>query len=103
MIFSVSNDAIHWTPDFGPDSVTLAVKDLDRNITISSKEKPVAACQLLLSQSQEFLDNHLPRAPITPNHQGTMEMRDEVLSSVGDQDLDTISYQMTDLEHIESN
>ena len=32
-----------------------------------------------------------------------MEMRDEVLSSVGAQDLDTSSYQLTDLEDIEFN
>ena len=32
-----------------------------------------------------------------------MEMRDEVLSSVGAQDLDTSSYQVSDLEDIESN
>ena len=31
-----------------------------------------------------------------------MEMRDEVLPSVGAQDLDTSSYQLTDLEDIES-
>ena len=32
-----------------------------------------------------------------------MEMRDEVLSSVGVQDLDTSSYQVSDLEDIEFN
>ena len=32
-----------------------------------------------------------------------MEMRDEVLCSVGAQDLDTSSYQVSDLEHIEFN
>ena len=32
-----------------------------------------------------------------------MEMRDEVLSSVGAQDLDTTSYQLSDLEDIEFN
>ena len=32
-----------------------------------------------------------------------MEMRDEVLSSVGAQDLDTSSYQISDLEDIEFN
>ena len=37
MIFSVSNDGIQWTLDFGPDSVTIAVKDLLQNITISSQ------------------------------------------------------------------
>ena len=59
MIFSVSNDGMHWTLDFAPDSVTIAVIDLDQNITISSQEIPLAAWQLLLSHRQDFLDNHL--------------------------------------------
>ena len=56
---------------------------------------------MLLSQRQDFLDNHLPRVLITENEEGTMEMRDEVLSSVGPQDLDTSSYQVSDLNDIE--
>ena len=103
MIFSVSNDGIQWTLDFGPDSVTIAVNDLDQNIAISSQEIPLAAWQLLLSQRQDFLNKHLARVPITPNQDGTMEMREEVLSSVGAQDLDTSSYQVSDLEDIEFN
>ena len=103
MIFSVSNDGIQWTLDFGPDSVSIAVIDLVQNTTISSQEIPLAAWQLLLSQRQDFLDNHLPRIPITQNQEGTIEMRDEVLSSVGAQDLYTSSYQVSDLEDIEFN
>ena len=103
MIFSVSNDGIQWTLDFGPDSVTIAVNDLDRNLTISSQEKPLAAWQLLLSQRQGFLNIHLPRVPITENQEGTMDMRDELLSSMGAQDLDTSSYQVSDLEDIQFN
>ena len=103
MIFSDSNDGIQWPLDFGPDSVTIAVNDLDQNVTISSQEIPLAAWQLLLSQRQNFLNNHLARVPITPNQQGTFEMRKEVLSSVGAQDLDTSSYQVSDLEDIEFN
>ena len=101
MIFLVSNDGIQWTLDFGPDSVTIAGNDLDQNLTISSQETPLAAWQLLLSQRQDFLDNHLPRVPVTENQEGTMEMRDEVLSSVGAEDLDTSNYQVSDLEDIE--
>ena len=101
IIFSVSNDGIQWTLDFGPDSVTTAVNDLDQNITISSREIPLAAWQLLFSKRQDFLNNHLARVPITPNQEATMEMKDEVLSSVGAQDLDTSSYQVSDLEDIE--
>ena len=79
MIFSVPNDGIQWTLDFGPDSVTIAVNDRDQFITISSQEISLAAWQLLLSQRQDLLDNHLPRVPITQNQEGTMEMRDEML------------------------
>ena len=103
IIFSVSNDGIQWTLDFGPDSVTIAVNDLVQNTTTSSQEIPVAAWQLLLSQGQDFLDNHLPWVLVTENQDGTLEMRDEVLSSVGAQDLDTSSYQVSDLEDIEFN
>ena len=70
--------------------------------TLQSAPKiPLAAWSLLLSQRQEFLDNHLPRVPITPNQQGTFEMREEVLSSVGAQDMDTRGYEVSDLEDIE--
>ena len=103
MIFSVSNDGIQWTLNFGPDSVTTAVNDVDQNITISSQEIPLAAGQLLLSRRQNFLNNHLARVPITLNQEGTIERREEVLSSVGAQDLDTSSYQVSDLKDIEFN
>ena len=103
MIFSVSSDGIQWILDFGPDSVTITVNDLDQNITISSQEIPLTAWPLPWSQKQEILDNHLFRVPITPNQQGTFEMREEVLSSVGAQDMDTSSWQLADLEDIELN
>ena len=74
-----------------------------KNLTISSQEIHLAAWQLLLSQRQDFLDKHLPRIPITQNQEGTLEMRDELLSSVGAQDLDSSSYQLTDLEGNEFN
>ena len=103
MIFSVSNDRIQWTLDCGPDSVTIAVNDLDHNLRISSQEIHLAAWQMLLSHRQIFLDNHLPRVPIIQNQEGTMEMRDEVLSSVRAQDLDTSSNQVFDLKDVEFN
>ena len=103
MQFTVSNNGTQCILDFGLDSVVLSVKDLDKNITISSLEIPLAAWSLLLSQRQEFLDNHLPRVPLTPNQQGTFEMREEVLSSVGAQDTDTSGYELSDLENIEFN
>ena len=101
MQFTVSNNGTQWILDFTPNSVVLSVKDLDENLTISSLEIPLAAWSLLLSQRQEFLSNHLLRVPITPNQQGTLEMREEVLSSVGAQDTDTSGYELSDLEDIE--
>ena len=58
---------------------------------------------LLLSQRQQLLNNLLARVPVTPNQQGTHEMRDEVLSNVGAQEvLDTSGYQMSaDLDDVE--
>ena len=59
MIFSVSNDGMEWSFYIGPDSGTLTVKDLVQELTISSKAFPLAAWSLLLSQRQQFLNNHL--------------------------------------------
>ena len=59
-------------------------------MTISSQEIPLAAWSLFLCQRQEFLNNH----PNTPNQQGAHEMRQEVLSMVGAQDMDTSVYQV---------
>ena len=103
MTVSVSNDGIQWTLGFGPDSLTIAVNDLHQHLTISSQEIPLAAWQLLLSQRQDFLNIHLPRVPVSENQEGIMDMRDEELSRVGVQDLDTSSYQVSDLEDIEFN
>ena len=64
-------------------------------MTISSREIPLAA------QGQQFLNNHLARVPVFPNQQGTHEMRDRVLSSVGAQDMDTSRYQVPDLGDVE--
>ena len=91
MIFSVSNGSIQWSLDFGKDSVTLTVKDL-------VQEFFMAAWSLLLSEKQDFLHNHLARIPVPPNQQGIHEMRDEVLPSVGAQDMDTSAYQVSDLD-----
>ena len=83
--------------------VFVALNDLYQNITISSQEIRLAAWQLLLSQKQDFLNNHLAQVRITPNQEGTIEMKEEVLSSMGAQDLDTSSYQVSNLEDIEFN
>ena len=89
VIFSVSNNETQWILDFGSDSVVLSVKDLIEILQINSLENPMAAWSFFLSQTKEFLDNHLPRVPKTPNQQGSFEMREKVLSSVGAQNTDT--------------
>ena len=69
---------------------------------IRSEEIPLAAWSLLLSHRQEFLNNYLVQDLVTPNQQGTHEMRDEVFSSVGAQDMDTSGYQVSaDLDDVE--
>ena len=58
----------------------------------------LASCSLLLPQRQNFLSNHLARVPFTPNQVGTTEMREEMLSSVGAQDMGTSRLQVSDLD-----
>ena len=70
-------------------------------MTISFQEIPLADWSLLLSQRQDFLNNHLALVPITPNQEGSMEMGEEVLSNVGAQDMDTSGYQVSDLDDVE--
>ena len=84
-----------------PDSVALTVKDLVKKLTKSSQEIPLAACSLLLSQKKDFINNHLPRIPCTPNQQWTMELRDEKLSSLGAQDRDRSVCHVSDLADVE--
>ena len=86
---SVSNGGFEWSPDFGPSSVTLTVKDFIQEETLSSQEISLTAWRLLLSQRQDFSNNPLARVLFKPKHEGSMEMKDEVLSSVGAQDMDT--------------
>ena len=69
-------------------------------MTISSQGIPLAAFSLLLSQRQGFPNTQPARVPITPKQQRTMEMRFEVLSSVGAQDMGTRVYQAPDLDDV---
>ena len=57
--------------------------------------------ELVLSHRQDFLNNHLARGPVIPNKQETMEMKDEVLSSVDAQDMNISGYQGSDVEEVE--
>ena len=98
MIPSVSNGGIELYLGCGSDSVTLTAKDLVQEMTISSQEIPLAVCSLLLSHRKDFPKSHLARDSNTPNHEGIEEMRDEVQSSLGAQDMDTSAYQVSDLD-----
>ena len=64
-------------------------------MTISSQVIPLAAWSLLLSQGQQFLNIHLAQFPVTPNQHRTQETKDEVVSTVGAQDMNTSGYQMS--------
>ena len=73
------------------------MQKLSRKGTIHQQIIPLAAWNLQLQQNLHFLDNHLSRVPITRSHQGTMGMRDGVLSIVFARDMDTSGYKMSDL------
>ena len=76
MTFSVSNGGLDRSLDFKPDSVTLTEKDLFHEKTKCSQEFPPEACRLLLSQRQDFWNNHLAQFQFTHNQQRTTELRD---------------------------
>ena len=89
--------------EFGRDSVTLTEKNPVRELRNDNnfRKIPLAALCLLLSHTADFLNSQLARVPITLNQQGSMEMRDELLSSVGAQNMDVSEYQVSDLKDIE--
>ena len=69
-------------------------------MTTVSQEVLVAAW-ICCCLKEDFLNINLARVPITPKRDGTIDMRDEVLSSVGAYDMDTIGYQVSDLDDVE--
>ena len=79
----------------------MTLQDFVHETTMSSQETPLAACSLLLSHKQEVFNNHPAQFPVTHIQQGTHELRDEVLSSVGAQDIETNGYQMFDQNDVE--
>ena len=103
MIFSVSNDGVECSVDFGPVSVTLTVKDLVQEMTKISQEFSLTAWSLFFFKRYQFFDNHLALVPVTLNQQGRHEMKDEVLSSLSAQGMDTSGYQVSaaDLDDVD--
>ena len=57
--------------------------------------------QLVVVSKEDFLNNHQPRIPCTPNQQWTMELRDERLSRLGVKDMDTNVCQVSDLDDVD--
>ena len=94
IFFTNSNAGNQWSLDFSPDSVTLTVKNLLQDLTKSSQEHFLPAWNLLLSQKQEDLDNHLAQIPITHNQQGIFETKEKVLVTAGVQDMTTRGYEL---------
>ena len=70
-------------------------------MTKISKEIHRATWSLLLSERQDFLNNHPAQVPTATNQERTLEMRDEVISSVGAQDVVTSGYQVSDLDDVD--
>ena len=97
MIFSVWNDGFVWFLGFGPDSIILTFKDFVQEMKFISRKilRQLGACYYLKDK------NFLARVLKTPNQDGTMEISDEVLTSVGGQDMDTSGYQVSHLDDIE--
>ena len=54
MIFSVSNDGVEWSLDFGPDSVTLTVNELVQEITKLPRTSFGSVDLLRLSETKFF-------------------------------------------------
>ena len=57
--------------------------------------------ELVVVSKTRLFEQSSSGVPITPNQEGTVEMRDEVLTNVGVQDLDTSGYQVSDLNDVE--
>ena len=68
---------------------------------LSSRENLLPTQKWLLSQGEDFLNNRLAQLLINRNRQRKMEMRDKVISSVGEQNVDTSGQQVSNLRDIE--
>ena len=96
MTFSVFNDRYGLVSRLWIKFSFSTVKDFVQEMTIDSHEIPLAAWNLTLSQRQEFWNNDRARVRATANQQGTMEIRDELPSTVGAHDLEGCGYHASD-------
>ena len=65
MIFSVSNNNMNWSLEFGPDTVSLEVQNFADQAVLNSIEIPLAVWNLLESQRLRFLEDAISGAPLT--------------------------------------
>ena len=69
MIFSVSNNNMNWSLEFGPDTVSLEVQNFADQAVLNSIEIPLAVWNLLESQRLRFLEDAISGAPLTEDEQ----------------------------------
>ena len=74
--------------------------ELVKEMTISSRQTLLATWKLLFSQTRTFV-NFLAELRISRNQQGKHEMRDEVISSSGTEDMNTSGYDVSDIVDLE--
>ena len=70
MIFSVSNNNMNWSLEFGPDTVSLEVQNFADQAVLNSIEIPLTVWNLLESQRLRFLEDAISGAPLTEDEQG---------------------------------
>ena len=68
----MSNNNMKWSPEFGPDTVSLEVQDFADEAVLNSIEIPLAVWNLLESQRQRFLVAAIAGAPLTEDEQARL-------------------------------
>ena len=69
MTFSVSNNNMNWSLEFGPDTVSLEVQNFADEAVVISIEIPLAVWSLLECQRLRFLEDAISGAPLTEDEQ----------------------------------
>ena len=92
--------SFQWIFNFSPESVRRNVTDLVQKMSTSLLEIPLTAWNLQLQHRQDFLNDSLATYLKNETQRGTTEMKDEVFSSVGTQEMNTCGYHKSDMEDI---
>ena len=69
MTFSVLNNNMNWSLEFGPNTVSLEVKNFADQAVLNSIEIPLAVRNLLESQRLRFLEDAVSGATLTEDEQ----------------------------------